>query len=411
MPSNALPVHRLQLAATFSILLATAACPSSNTPAGEAGGSSGTGGSGAIAGSTAGSGGSSSPSDSPSPAESITPLAPNSFVFVRGKYREDTKTWMAQIWAYDLDNRTEKLVTDFGGTFPLSGVTGSVALSPDRRWVAFSGFYQPTSFIFEAHVRLLWKVSVDGKKFVRLTPPTDPRPMCSQAMSCSGPAQKMCESGRCMPHGWIYAHEAPAWTPDGTLVVFHITEVQCLQLLCMEYGLPLGMGKIAWTISAFLKDAQDSEVKLLTKPPGFEKCDTAYPRLSPDSKRIARFFDCGGNNGIVVSALDGSDALSYKIQNALKIAWKADGKAIYYGAIDGSSISLLDLEAKTTRPFVDAEAAIFEDLMGFLVSPDGRWLVFTSHNTKTGALDIQAIDTTDLTKPTAQLTTDNVSHL
>lgn len=95
---------------------------------------------------------------------SIEPLSENTFVFIRSAAGDKKKS----LYAYDLKIRKARLITDFEG----STIQADMDLSPDRRWVAFSalGFRldatDEQSAVINHH---LWKVSVDGKHFVRIS--------------------------------------------------------------------------------------------------------------------------------------------------------------------------------------------------------------------------------------------------
>jgi hypothetical protein len=329
-------------------------------------------------------------------------------VFARSRFNQDTNAWLAQIWAYDIDAGTERLITDFDGKLPATALTGPITLSPDRRWVAFSGHFKPAAFIYEAFVRLIWKVSVDGKTFVRLTPATDPRPSCSAAMPCTGFAQKTCEQGRCMPHGWIYAHEDPAWSPDSSVVLFTITEIYCYQFGCTSFGLPLGMTRGAISLAAFMDDRADSEIKVLARAADFDKCDTFGARLSRDGKQLAISYECGGAMSLLVSAADGSDPVSFDFGKLGDAEWAADGKTMYVSTLDGSTVSRLDLDsAKTTVVLSNADPK--ESVENFRISEDGRKLIFSSRNSETSAVNLLMLDLSS--GDVRKLTSDRVSRL
>jgi len=78
----------------------------------------------------------------------------------------------ARLYAYDVDRREERLITDFGDT----SVMREGSISPDRRWFVFSawGFRLDEVDVKAIYQQHLWRVSVDGKQFVRLTHPLMP---------------------------------------------------------------------------------------------------------------------------------------------------------------------------------------------------------------------------------------------
>ena len=347
--------------------------------------------------------------DGPESATSITPLPPNSFALVRSRQKPD-KTWLAAIWGYDLDTKTERLITDFDGQLPTSALIGPVRLSADRRWVAFTAYYKPEGFIFEAFVSLLWKVSVDGKSFVRLTPAKDPRPACSATMPCKGFEQKMCDQGRCMPHGWIYTHEGPIWAPDNRVVFFTITEVYCYQFGCTSHGLPLGMTRGLITLAAFVEDRADSQVKLLRVPAEFGSCGTSEPKLSPDGERLAVQFSCTSKRGLLVSAANGSNPVSYDVPGLADVEWAADGTAMFITDIGGTAVSRLDLKTKATARVLAADDPSTSSIEAIRLSSDGKQLIFSMRAEETSAVYLYSLDLL-ADGPPVQLTTDHVSHL
>src|SRR3990172_3977229 len=91
-----------------------------------AGGCGGGGGGGG--GSTGGGGGGGG--GEPSAQGEIDPLPENTFLFMR------TGESTARLYAYDVDRREERLITDFGDT----SVMREGSISPDRRWFVFSAW-------------------------------------------------------------------------------------------------------------------------------------------------------------------------------------------------------------------------------------------------------------------------------
>ena len=148
--------------------------PSSGPPAG---GAAGSGGSGAAAG---GDGGSQTAAGGTGGAQAgpLEPLSPRTFVFSRSFPRKKDGEGFdraVQLFAFDVESRSETLVSklDDDGTNPNIPVSGP-SLAPDRKWLAFGS----QTFRFTAADRVpgvksgaLWKVTVDGRQFERLTPP------------------------------------------------------------------------------------------------------------------------------------------------------------------------------------------------------------------------------------------------
>ena len=114
-------------------------------------------------------------------ASPIDPLPHSTFVFFRYSLGP-TNAWTYQLWALDAVSKSERLISRLDDALvPGELLVGhGLALSPDRRWVAFAAFFRPSDHPADRslgrYTKMVWKVSVDGKQYVRISPPLeDPR--------------------------------------------------------------------------------------------------------------------------------------------------------------------------------------------------------------------------------------------
>jgi hypothetical protein len=118
------------------------------------------------------------------PGEAITPLPDSSFVYL---HREDTIT--THLRAFDTKTGTSSLITAFDNRTSGTNVK-SIALSRDRKWVAFAAFFRVSDEEQQTQTTMptppVWIVSVDGKTFKRVAPPFAPPPgkACRSDLDC-----------------------------------------------------------------------------------------------------------------------------------------------------------------------------------------------------------------------------------
>jgi Tol biopolymer transport system component len=112
----------------------------------------------------------------------------------------------------------------------------------------------------------------------------------------------------------------------------------------------------------------------------YDSATDASPVWSPDGQRIVFRSNRSGVHDIYEKAANGSgpDTLLFQSPNAkYPTDWTPDGRSIVYhtyGADTGSDIWLLSADGKSSTPLVNSR---FDEVQG-QVSPDGRWLAFTS---------------------------------
>ncbi len=146
--------------------------------------------------------------DEPNPS-SITPLAKTAFVYI--KYPRGSN--VGHIHSYDLATKKDTLITklDDNGTTGTASPQGT--LSPDRRWIAFRAFFRPEAKDTSSGLAMpsIWKVSVDGKHFKRLTTPL-PNPntiTCTHDSQCPKPMKCLLYLKRCAPKHFTIGLSSP----------------------------------------------------------------------------------------------------------------------------------------------------------------------------------------------------------
>jgi hypothetical protein len=371
---------------------------------GNAGGASGLGG-------EAGSAGSGMETVQPPPADTVEPLPASAFVFFRLRFVQSVSDWRTQIWAYDRETKTEKLVSALDDAVKAGTLSGPPSLSPDRKWVLFASTFRSPKETYKAGLKLIWKVRVDGREFVQVTPlPPDPRPACTNSAQCTGLAERTCENSRCTPFDWKYGYESAVWSADGRSVLMHLVEYYCLQQGCRMDFTP---GAFAWsaTGSIALSILDQPGAKPLTIPSTLRsECSTSDPTFSPDGKRLARLYVCGSETGLHVSNPDGTNPKSLPLGVLGQVVWDPIAYAVYYLSSDDKQIIWLDLTNDKQEVALDTLPGDPLRMGRFLISPDGGWMFLHQKNTATNKDHVYLVNLFK-SGPLEQVTTDGVSAL
>jgi len=116
----------------------------------------------------------------------------------------------------------------------------------------------------------------------------------------------------------------------------------------------------------------------------------AYPVWSPDGKWIAFISDRNGKSQLSRKAADGSgpeERLLSDEQIMISSDWSRDGKYLIYsrGPVGNSDLWALPLEGDR-KPFMLVPHAANSSVLFGQLSPDGRWLTYTS--TESGAPEV-----------------------
>lgn len=149
---------------------------------------------------------------------SITPLPKTAFVYI--KYPRASN--VGHIYSYDLATKKDTLISKLDD----NGITGTsspdVALSPDRRWIALRAFFRPEAKDTSGGLTIpsIWKLSVDGKLFKRLTAPI-PNPntiTCTHDAQCPKPMTCLLYLKRCAPQHFTIGLSSPTWSADNKTI-------------------------------------------------------------------------------------------------------------------------------------------------------------------------------------------------
>jgi hypothetical protein len=131
----------------------------------------------------------------------------------------------AHLYAVDVTTATERLVTNLDDDGQKIGGLFGVAVSPDRRRIAFgSKTFRATAddskFGFSSG--MIWTVSANGSDFQRLTPPYDSQVRdagpCTRDADCA--ELYTCQETRCVRATFSMAFTAPVFAADSKQVFF-----------------------------------------------------------------------------------------------------------------------------------------------------------------------------------------------
>jgi Tol biopolymer transport system component len=159
----------------------------------------------------------------------LQPLSENTLVFKRFVRKDSSGGQVFHLYTYDTVSKKETLLSNLDdtgthGTDPL----GHMAISPDRRSIAFAALFRPTQADLDtgliALAEAIWTVSADGQVFKRLTPPFDDgAPRCTADAECvsgtSGSGTLLDE----IRADSNLAQQPAEWLPDGTAALFLVT--------------------------------------------------------------------------------------------------------------------------------------------------------------------------------------------
>jgi Tol biopolymer transport system component len=311
----------------------------------------------------------------------VAPLDPAEFIFLRSYLPPDANDRRVQIWSYHAGTGKERLLSDLAGDLRLNSMAGGLALSPDRKWVAFAARFRPTDHPdFGAFTRMIWKVRIDGELAVQVTPNlADPRASCRMDTECVGAADHECDNGKCTPYAWRYGYEHPNWAPDGGTLLFHLVETYCQNFNCLPmpvtdpYDPNAGQlpAQFVGGVPMSITDTPGARPQQLPSMLG-KGCSIFRPQISPDGRKLAGNYACGLDVfNLFTSNADGSSPETFR-GGAGFFRWRKDSQAIYYKA-PGREIRLLNLADKTQQTVLTLASGI--ECTGFAISPDGQFML------------------------------------
>ena len=245
----------------------------------------------------------------------LPPLPTTTFVFVKNVKRGMPVTWRHHLYAFDMSTRQERLLSSLdddgvNGT----GVTG-LALSPDRRWIAFSSdhFRSENADPLTRSGGSVWLVSVDGRIFRRLTPAFEPDPACAAQAVCRELFQSQPRNPTFSPKGStvFYDHSYLRWDASG-----QVTHDDWL---------------------AHVPTTGGGEPVRLRAPSG---CDSASaPSIHPGGRFLVAVQSCTAGLGLYelnLSPISLGRQLYRGRLNSLPAAWTSDGNQAFFSVVDES---------------------------------------------------------------------------
>ena len=364
-----------------------------------------------------GGGGGNSPVDKPPAQDEIKPLSENTFLFMR-----KIDSTIDHLYIYDLDSREERQVTDFDN--------GSVSrydysLSPDRRWVVFRAIaFRPDEEDAQAILQEnLWKVSVDGKQFVRLTHPIMP-------MDESCPASKPgCERQR----------SDPIFSRDGSTIYYSLSDLwDAHSTFCTSNA---DCGGLADCVNHFCRGSQLEGSAYLSRissdgqgiddpiPPLDDCTATTNPAFSHSGEKLLyQGIRCiAGNNGIYLKQKpfdQGNVDFIMDNDSFNSAVWSKDDTGFFYVESEffdddqdgksetyGDSLFLYEIESGESRMLLRPPAGAGVDskysIWGFSLNADQSKIVLSiEYPQNTVNLFLFDLSTNDL----EQLTTTNDAY-
>lgn len=165
-------------------------------------------------------------SDAVGAGNSASTLPETSFV-----YAQEVRHGVHHIMAFDLDTQTTTVVSSLDDDGSSGTRVQSLAVSPDRAWIAFTAYFRVDPDILVGASGMptepIWVVSADGKVFRRISPPL-PAPAtraCTLDIDCT-PQGEICD--RFYKHCGLRAASrtmsVESFTPDGAALVLRFSQ-------------------------------------------------------------------------------------------------------------------------------------------------------------------------------------------
>jgi Tol biopolymer transport system component len=327
----------------------------------------------------------------------ITPLPASTFVYYRMTQEGDRS--YGHLWSYDVVSKQNRLISKLDNSIgSLRSIAGDrLAISPDRKWIAFAAHFRPSKAdeFLAGRTTMIWKVSADGAQFVRISAPLkDWRKPCSAGCD----SDTFCEpsSDLCTVAGWSWQFEHPSWSPDGKKIFAHLGTTACWQVSCLPSVVTPNVPAVTAISEVVVMNDQPMSPHTVVTRPAERACNTATPAVSPDGKRLAvDYSHCFGSSswGVMVSDLDGSNYQTIGSEICNHIAWRSDSAGVYCS--HGNKLSFFSVD-KTQTTLLNFPADLKVD--HFTFSPDGRWFVANlqrGNGTYIAVADLNATPITD----------------
>lgn len=310
----------------------------------------------------------------------VTPLGPNELIFIK-EVSDDAD----QIYAFNVTSRTERRISaldDDGGD-----EIGSVALSPDRKLIAFASYYRldPATIPDDAFpTEAIHLMSVDGKYLGQLSPPIPGPPTNSCTTDADCIDGYVCfDFGRCSEPRPTASLFGLSWAPDQSAVWFEVSSFQWQQSGVVG-GTRIGWATMDGDVDINVGGTACSLVGDPTPRPGGEHVAALHSVCNTESSGLVLYSNPPSGPPMVV--LDEAD-IDFDL-NSGSMDWVSDGSAValtgggvFYdennNSIFGDVVIYVDVIAAELRILTDV--IVDADLTGVAISPDDKKLVFCDH--------------------------------
>jgi hypothetical protein len=146
-------------------------------------------------------------------------------------YAQEVRPGVHHIMAFDLDTQATTLVSSLDDNGSSGTKLESLAISPDRAWIAFTAYFRvdPADLTGAsgAPTEAIWQVSADGKLFRRVSAPLPALPSraCTVDLECQ-PEGEICDRTykHCALRAATRTLDVESFTPDGAALVLRFSQ-------------------------------------------------------------------------------------------------------------------------------------------------------------------------------------------
>lgn len=147
-------------------------------------------------------------------------------------YAQEVRPGVHHIMAFDLDTQATTLVSSLDDNGSSGTKLESLAVSPDRAWVAFTAYFRidPADLAgaSAAPTEAIWEVSADGKMFRRISAPlpAPSSPACKLDIDCK-PLGEFCDITykHCALRAASRTLDVESFTPDGAALILRFSQI------------------------------------------------------------------------------------------------------------------------------------------------------------------------------------------